>query len=395
MSELKKSLRSIRNRLYETKIATESNLGVLRGKLAGKRPLKFLLLSDGLVNTSEQQLAPIHRFHSNLLADSSVAVYKTTLDRFLNGDAGNANSFDIFGIKLSFQLSEVQALDIVRKIKEKVIREDVKFVYFDGDDDLCVQWPSVLREMNLYVKKHVFSDLQDYSKKYVGKSNLTDYVSANSSYRFDTNPIPFSGQLTQQDIAKLHLGWNIGLDDKIFNLRKSLDSLGNLPVKDIDVTCRAFVPDTVWTFPLRNPLIDQLAKLPSTLSVVAARSRVSQDEYNQEMLRARICVSPFGYGELCWRDFEAVLCGCLLVKPSMNHVSTNPNIFIADQTYAPVDWDFENLAEVCLSYLNDPAKLSRTVANARQALASQTTSDSFCRLFDGLIDRLYSRASAS
>ena len=43
------------------------------------------------------------------------------------------------------------------------------------------------------------------------------------------------------------------------------------------------------------------------------------------MRHSRICISPFGYGEICWRDFEAILCGCLVVKPDMSHVETNPS----------------------------------------------------------------------
>jgi len=34
----------------------------------------------------------------------------------------------------------------------------------------------------------------------------------------------------------------------------------------------------------------------------------------QQALRSgsKICISPFGYGEICWRDFEAIIFGCLL-----------------------------------------------------------------------------------
>ena len=53
-------------------------------------------------------------------------------------------------------------------------------------------------------------------------------------------------------------------------------------------------------------------------------------------------LSPFGWGEICYRDFEASLGGNLLLKPSMDHIDTWPNIYRED-CYLKLDWDFSNL----------------------------------------------------
>lgn len=53
-------------------------------------------------------------------------------------------------------------------------------------------------------------------------------------------------------------------------------------------------------------------------------------------------LSPFGWGEICYRDFEASLGGNLLLKPSMDHIDTWPNIYTED-CYLKLDWDFSNL----------------------------------------------------
>ena len=50
-------------------------------------------------------------------------------------------------------------------------------------------------------------------------------------------------------------------------------------------------------------------------------------------------LSPFGWGELCLRDYEAVLGGALLLKPDMSHLETWPDVFVPHDTYAPFDWD--------------------------------------------------------
>lgn len=90
---------------------------------------------------------------------------------------------------------------------------------------------------------------------------------------------------------------------------------------------------------------------------------LAYSKYMKELRSARICFSPFGYGEVCWRDYEAIMCGALLVKPDMSHVETEPNIFIPFQTYVPVSWDFSDLVEKIDFYLkNDNAREKITQA---------------------------------
>jgi hypothetical protein len=60
---------------------------------------------------------------------------------------------------------------------------------------------------------------------------------------------------------------------------------------------------------------------------------------------AKLCFSPFGYGEVSWRDYEAVMCGSLLIKPDMSHIETRPDIFVPLETYVPVRWDLADLAD--------------------------------------------------
>ena len=65
--------------------------------------------------------------------------------------------------------------------------------------------------------------------------------------------------------------------------------------------------------------------------------------YLREIKRSKAVVSPFGYGEPCYRDMEAFIHGAILVKPSMDHLVTFPNVYRPHETYVPVRWDFEDL----------------------------------------------------
>ena len=110
-----------------------------------------------------------------------------------------------------------------------------------------------------------------------------------------------------------------------------------------------------------------------------SNKRVTTEEYYREMISSKICVSPFGYGEICWRDFEAIICGCLLVKPDISHVETNPDVFRPYETYVPVKWDFSDLEEKCTHYLMDGRERERIVVQAFNVLDGFYKNDGFIK----------------
>ena len=333
--------------------------------LDSPKPLRIVLVSDGRAYTSEQQFAPLFRHAAALRKRFGMVLEPTSVERALA--ATGFGDCAILGLKLSFLTPAEEASRIARELRAKLQGTSTRFVYFDGDDDLCVLWPDVLAQVDRWVKKHAFADRSDYARQYIGKSNLTDMVSREHGYSFEDNVIRSSGPVSQAGVDKLLLGWNIALDDKIVDLVATLPAVEQQP-RDIDVCSRAFVKPDVWIYPLRGPLVERIEAMKDRFKVLAPRERVSQEQYYTEMLRSRICVSPFGYGELCWRDFEAVLCGCLLVKPSMSHVRTYPDIFVPGETYAPVRWDYSDLSEVCARYLDDEPERARVAARARATL---------------------------
>ena len=61
---------------------------------------------------------------------------------------------------------------------------------------------------------------------------------------------------------------------------------------------------------------------------------------------SKISLSPFGMGEVCFRDFESIATNTILIKPNMDIVITEPNIYIDKKTYFGVEYDWSNLNEV-------------------------------------------------
>ena len=365
-------------------ITIENNTPRQQFQTPYSRCLKVLLLSDDREYTSEQQFAPFFAYRQALRQEYRLAFNHMLVSDVLKLPAFFIKTYDLILVKLSFQTPDTQARQTIKQIYE--MKGHAKLVYCDGDDDLCIQWPDLLYYVDLYIKKHLFRDPTQYQKQYVGKSNLTDYVARNWEVSFASDIIPHSQPVNANHLEKVVLGYNVALDDKIRELYEQ--SLTKNVSKDNDIILRATVSQSSWIYYLRKDAISNIQQMAVKYKVIAPTKRVSQEEYYCELLKSKICVSPFGYGEICWRDFEAVLCRALLVKPDMSHVKTEPDIFVPYETYIPVKWDFSDLQEKCIYYLEHKDEHTRIVEKAYQILSSFYSKNKFLGRLQSIFDRL-------
>lgn len=381
---------SIRFRIYEP---TKHFVDIARiklknftsaGQINSNLFINALLLSDNGAYTSEQQFSPLFTYREEL-RDKFHFVFNHSLIQDALSVPSLLSKYDIVFLKLSFLTPEVEALRITKWCDQ--VKGQAKLIYYDGDDDACVQWPEILKYVDLYVKKHLFADRELYQKTFIGKSNLTNYVSQKWNLSVEEHDVLQTKPIETEYIDKLYLSHNIGLDEKITALYK--DNLKHqFGRKDNDIICRATVAKKHWIYYLRKDIAPILEGLSSQYKVLTPQQRVSQKEYYQELLSSKICVSPFGYGEICWRDFEAVLCRCLLIKPDMQHIQTEPNIFLPYETYIPVQWDFSDLEEKCLYYLAHPNERDRIVNRAYQLLEAYYQNKKFLSTFMNMLQLL-------
>lgn len=94
----------------------------------------------------------------------------------------------------------------------------------------------------------------------------------------------------------------------------------------------------------RRAAIREIAKIPGSHIIREGRPLRLAD-YRAALLDSQICVSPWGLGEICHRDVEAMLAGCVLIKPDSSFVSTWPPLFRNGESYIPCRADFSNLSE--------------------------------------------------
>jgi hypothetical protein len=361
-------------------ILDEALVRTARG--ANGRILRLALVSDQTVSTSEEQFSPFEAHRAELRSRLGVTFVRMHVSDVLWAPRLALAPFDVIVVKLGFRTPAEEAVRVVAAIRQAVGSKRV--MYFDGDDDLCVLWPEIIQLVDLYVKKHVFRERARYRREYVGKSNLTDYVHRVFGHSFADDPVATrTDPVSSGDVGKIVAGWNLALDHKIKRMY-AVNGFAELGPRPNDVVCRAGVPKD-WIQYLRRDVEPLLRSMQNRFRVIVPNQRVDLETYLKEMLESRICVGPFGYGEICWRDFEAVLCGCLLVKPDMSHVETYPDIYQAFRTYVPVRWDLSDLVEKCEYYLGHDEERERIARCAQQVLRDFYQQDGFLNRLCGLL----------
>ena len=90
------------------------------------------------------------------------------------------------------------------------------------------------------------------------------------------------------------------------------------------------------------------------------------------MKRSKIGLSPFGMGELCYRDLELIQWGCLLIKPDMSKVITEPDFFKPMETYVPVKPDWSDLNETIEKILDNFKDYQYIISNREKVVEMYT-----------------------
>jgi hypothetical protein len=208
-----------------------------------------------------------------------------------------------------------------------------------------------------YIKKSLFHDATLYQHIWRGDTNLVQYYS--SLYDIPAEPVDW--QTPGALIDKLRLGPNFFTAPRFL----AAFSAPNPPSRSgraIDLHARLGGSNSGWYGAMRQAAYDVLAPLNDLK--IASKGTVPLNEFMRELAGSKLCFSPFGYGELCWRDVEAIQAGAVMIKPDMSHLETLPNLYDPGITYLPCRWDFSDLEEVVRNALADEGRLEAIAAEA-------------------------------
>lgn len=235
------------------------------------------------------------------------------------------------------------------------IRKTVgKLIWFDAADSSGSSDFPIIGLVDVFIKKQVLKDTRYYTER-KETNDLRIWLNDRKLKNEITTFIP----CPEDQLYKIKTGWNIGLNDyRYFGYKMS--RLSNYlsyylyptrfsqvdKSRPYDLTFRGTVHQgkdlkNAVSFQ-RNKVFQLFASLDLN---IATGSNVSKFRYWQEMRKAKLSISPFGWGEICYRDFETFIAGAVLIKPSMEHIDTFPHLFLPQETYVPLRWDMSDLEE--------------------------------------------------
>jgi hypothetical protein len=186
------------------------------------------------------------------------------------------------------------------------------------------------------------------------------------------NPWPPSGLVSRiplrpAEFAKIEVGfgyWAFALCDGLASGHIDLEA-----PRSVDV---CFAGTMEYRSPAvafhRRQAVERIEALRGVRHVVVRGRQLPLPAYHDLLRNARICVSPWGWGETSIRDYEAMYAGCVLVKPKTDFVELCPPV--DERHYVPCAVDFSDLEEKATHVLSHwPDYAGMRAANRARLLA--------------------------
>ena len=263
---------------------------------------------------------------------------------------------DAIFLQSSYTPASGELEGMLRRLKAN--RPNLRISYFDWFAPTDVRMAERVEPwVEAYVKKSLLRDRDAYRIPTLGHTNLTDHYGP----RFGVENPPRTWNVPPEIVDRLIAGPAFSTASVLIRQFESDRLIPDGP-RPIDLHARIATKGTPWYTAMRTETQDALAAFPD-LKVISS-GRVSLKAFNQELAQSKLCFSPFGYGEICWRDFEAIAAGSVLVKPDMSHIDADPDIYQPFETYIPVRWDLTDLDEKVRAALADPAGMRRIAERA-------------------------------
>jgi len=379
-----------------------------------KKPLRALLLPT--TGFSQGSMYPFTHYADQLKARFSMETTEIVSDDLKEKiEAIRAFDGELILFSVPWDFGNEGVLDFV--IEASRLKKRAKLVLFDYLDGNESRFWSVMPHVDLYLKQYLHRDMDKYQRRFLGASEFVQYQvesgRVDNSIQSEVWTNLFQSKLDRAQYPKVMLGWNFGLWQRLFNLAegnaarvlwakdridKRLVTLAKQGVdylrghvsgeaKPIDVFCRATLYKG-WTKAHRMEVMQSLNELPDNYNVISSIKKVGFSEYYREMNRSKIFVSPSGWCEYTPKDYEAMYFRSLLIKPSVEHIDTHPDILTPYETYVPVKWDLSDLREKCEYYLEHTEERERITENAHQAFVGYFERDEFLGKMAEIVDFL-------
>ena len=276
-------------------------------------------------------------------------------------------------------------------------RKKIKIIFCDTTDSSSWIKSEIIEFVDKYAKGQLLKNKDLYLKKIYGNRLYANYYYKNKKVK-DKNS-QFSKPIKQEQLKKLCLSWNSGLSNyslfspiiyKYIPLKvshfffKFSDSFISPNLSKKIINCRFGSAYHLESIKYQR---DQIKKI---LNYHVKTDKLNRILYFKELRKTMISVVPFGYGEITLKDFESFMNGCILAKPSLNHMNTWPEFYIEDKTYIPFSWDLSDIIEKIEMIKNNYTKYMDIASNGQKIYRKFTTGKDAADLFMEQFQKLIS-----
>jgi hypothetical protein len=345
-------------------------------------------------------LYPLVAWHRRLRDRGILVSFHDRIDADL-GDPDVLIIVDYFFDRIVRETLTSDALEEMVRLRSRAGR----LVYFDTTDSCGTTVFEVIPLVDAYWKKQLYTDRSLYARHLYSFRTYCEYY--HREFAIDDAPMPPRTLLPPGGSEKLGVAWNLGLGGYGLQTRVArgllfANGLLRFPVKgdwnrwfggrggarrewgerDIDVQYRGAMRYSLATISFGRSRPDELLRALCERRSLELRTgqTLTRAEFLDELRRARAVVSPFGYGEICFRDFEALMAGACLYKPRMDHLETWPDWYRDGETFMSYAWDFSDFEEN-LERLLDEDQGKRIASQGRALFESHLMSDGAGDLF--------------
>lgn len=250
---------------------------------------------------------------------------------------------NFFGKKFLSESNEI--IELLRNLK----KEFHKIIYFDLSDSTAILHPQIIKYVDIYSKAQLLRNRNLYKKKFYGNRIFTNFVF--KKYKILDEVESYSDTINEDSIKKLRIHWNSGIGnytysgrvlDKLYEKLK-IKNLLKLPTKnrryldkkniDLFYNMNVIYSRQTVAWYRKNAFHNLNLSVPE---------RIRTFRYFNQLRKSRVSLSPFGWGEINYRDFESFISCSLLLKPNMSHLETWPNFF-QKSNYIAYDWSGDDL----------------------------------------------------
>jgi len=282
---------------------------------------------------------------------------------------------------------------------EKIKQSADFLIYFDNADNPGYFHKDVFPYIDRYYKKQMFKDRTNYSKNLYRKRLFADFYAKN--YNVDlSGEKKVNINISPTHLQKTGVSWNFALKDyrysniltrllygltrknklKFYKPRRTRKYLlsANYSVKSI----------SELIYFQRSELLKFLKNKFKSFSNVSL-GKIPKKYYLNTMRSSKAIVSPFGWGEICYRDFETFIAGAALIKPNLDHLETWPNLYQKNKTYLPISWKIEDWDQQFDNLLDDEKLLLEIASNGQEIYRKIWTKqgcEAFCEHFIQMIN---------